>query len=156
MQKVGRFLKFHQTDRNIALQILPLGVELHAFNRNLMVKQSQPPIETILSRWRWPVCRTCRAPDLQVDLVLNGHDFDVDLPGDDDIRGERCLRRVWDEDAPSSPVSLCPQPGLVAELPRLCSSTHTHNAVALNYRCARCSTNEKWPFTTSYTGREQY
>jgi len=35
--------------------------------------------------------RTCWAPDLQVDLVLNGHDLDEHLPRDDDVRSERCL-----------------------------------------------------------------
>jgi len=68
--------------------------------------------------------RTCWAPDLQVDLVLNGHDLDVQLPRDDDVGGERRLRRVGDEDAASAPVSLRPQSGLVAELPRFCA-THT-------------------------------
>jgi len=71
--------------------------------------------------------RTCRAPDLQIDLVLNGHDLDVDLPRDDHVRRESRLRRVGDEDAVGAPVTLRPQPGGVAELSRLCAThTHTH------------------------------
>ena len=60
--------------------------------------------------------------------MLNGHDLDVDLPGDDHVRRERRLRRVRDEDAVrGASVALRPQPRLVAELSGLCAThTHTH------------------------------
>ena len=65
--------------------------------------------------------------------MLNGHDLDVHLPRDDDVGGQRCLRWVGNEDAADAPVSLRPQSGFVAELPRFCATTHTH---------ARTSTHE--------------
>jgi len=78
---------------------------------------------------------TCWTPDLQVDLVLNGHNLDVHLPRHDDVRGQRSLRRVGDEDAASSPVALCPQPCLVAELPRLCPVDKHASSHAITAPC---------------------
>ena len=68
--------------------------------------------------------------------MLNGHDLDVELPGDDHVGRERRLRRVWDEDhAVGASVALRPQPRRVAELTRLCirhTHTHTHTRTRID------------------------